>query len=731
MPKLKIALALTAVLILSLTLFQFGTVHADSPQPLHIVIVDRNAASASPERRDLAVSFVGMLSALREGQLIAYIIAGDDALIGPAIAGSPEHKTIYKEVIAGIADDSDAPAADLSASLAHAHEFMRFESAGKGSTAYILSGGDLEGDAPAEGAPLGKTISGFNAQNWQVVSIALPGSSTYAKQFMRTASSGAGGDIFPLTTAQELKGIADSILSTDAKGSLFEIGQGELVSDDVFTATLNIAPSATESSLVFFKQGADGSISLKNPSGIEASANDRALSDVIETPHVLVWTLTDPAPGQWSIDVRGGEGFISAWHYPKNNLSLHIASFDTIPFDRSSEFVAYVSDGSERVQIHNGEMRVTITDAAGQTSTHALNDNGELGDAIAGDAYYSTTVPPLTAEGTYRAKLELYWPEYQHSISTRKDITAKSFPTLDVHLEHTKALVPGERVIIGSAEVKINGQPYAIPVNLLSAHISSDGGDGAIEIMPRNLLNTGHAWEFDIIFTPAVEELHTLLFNLDMQYAARDYRFTTDSVVLSSIVPPAPVVPPAPAPEPPPAPPAAPPPAPVAPVAPVVPPAPEPQPDDYSRIITIAAIAVAGVVAALLVAAAAYIVYGITRPAPYGYLCDDRGELLLDFSAVERTTMTLIRSKNLISGAELGIPELKGLAFYFSKDEVDIRSAQTEPSIRINNRPLIDGEETRIGRQAWIGTQGKLFSLHMTMPETDFEPIIAPGVGGD
>ena len=210
--------------------------------------------------------------------------------------------------------------------------------------------------------------------------------------------------------------------------------------------------------------------------------------------------------------------------------------------------------------------------------------------------------------------------------------------------------------------------------------------------MPRNLLNTGHAWEFDIIFTPAVEELHTLLFNLDMQYAARDYRFTTDSVVLSSIVPPAPVVPPAPAPEPPPAPPAAPPPAPVAPVAPPVPPAPEPQPDDYSRIITIAAITVAGVVAALLVAAAAYTIYGITRPAPYGYLCDDRGELLLDFSAVERTTMTLIRSKNLISGAELGIPELKGLSFYFGKDEVDIRSAQTEPSIRINNRPLIDGE---------------------------------------
>ena len=133
--------------------------------------------------------------------------------------------------------------------------------------------------------------------------------------------------------------------------------------------------------------------------------------------------------------------------------------FDTIPFDRSSEFVAYVSDGSERVQIHNGEMRVTITDAAGQTSTHALNDNGELGDAIAGDAYYSTTVPPLTAEGTYRAKLELYWPEYQHSISTRKDIIAKSFPTLDVHLEHTKALVPASASSLAAPKSRSTASP--------------------------------------------------------------------------------------------------------------------------------------------------------------------------------------------------------------------------------------------------------------------------------
>ena len=125
---------------------------------------------------------------------------------------------------------------------------MKFEGAGKGSTVYLISGGELENESPAEAYPLGDTINAFNHEGWQVVSIALPGSSTYAKDFTRTASGGTGGDVFPLSTPEELKVIADKILSEDAKGRLFEIGQDQLAPSDVFTASLDIPPSTTEAS---------------------------------------------------------------------------------------------------------------------------------------------------------------------------------------------------------------------------------------------------------------------------------------------------------------------------------------------------------------------------------------------------------------------------------------------------------------------------------------------------
>ena len=729
MKKIYTAFALAAILLFSWSVSQTELLRAQNSEPIDIVIVDRHATGMSELNRDLAVSFIGLLSELREDQSIGFLTTGDEDVIGPAVAGSAEHKSTYRDVISRIEDSSSVPVEDLSSFLSHAHEVMKFEGAGQGSTVYVISGGELDGETPVAEYPVGETISALNKEGWQVVSVALPGSSTYAKDFMRTVSGGTGSDIFPLSTPQELKVIADRILSEDAKGSLFEIGQGELAPNDVFTASLKIPPSTTKSSLVFFKQGAAGSLSLQNPSGVKASEGDRALSGVVETPHVVIWTLTDPVPGEWTVDVRGGDGFISAWHYPKNKLDLHFVSYDSIPNDQSTEFVVYISDGVEQVSVPDAELRATIVDSTGHTFTHSLNDNGEYGDAIAGDAYYSATVPPLGSEGEYKVELELHWPQHKHTISTHRSVTAQAFPVLEVNLTHTEALTPGERVIIGAAEVKVNGQPYAIPTSMLSANISSESGEGVIELIPQKLLNTGHAWAFHIVFTPSAEELHTVLFHLNMEYAARDYKFTTDSAVLSSFppppAPPQPVVaqqaPPPPAPEP----------APPAPAPPVIEP-PPPAPEESSDFpLMIAIIAVAGVAAALLTAAMIYIIYGLTRQKPYGYIYDDEGELLVDFSIIQRSFSTLVTHKNLLLGEELGIAELRGLSFFFGKEGVEIRSAQTEPSIRVNNRPLISGEEQSAGNQSWIGTQGKLFSLRLTKPADDTEPAIAPAVGDD
>ena len=94
------------------------------------------------------------------------------------------------------------------------------------------------------------------------------------------------------------------ILREQAKGSLSEIGSGVLSPSEVLTSTFSVAPGTREATLVFFKEGPYGSLRLSNPSGYEASAGDRTMSLVVETPFIVIWRLVDPRPGEWRVDLR-------------------------------------------------------------------------------------------------------------------------------------------------------------------------------------------------------------------------------------------------------------------------------------------------------------------------------------------------------------------------------------------------------------------------------------------
>ena len=309
-------------------------------------------------------------------------------------------------------------------------------------------------------------------------------------------------------------------------------------------------------------------------------------------------------------------------------------------------------------------------------------------------------------EGNYPVKLELYWPEYDHSISTMKTVSAQAFPSVQLSLLHTEELKLAERNLVATALIHIKGQPYAIPTDQLSVEIVSVLADpGILEVLPQSLVNQGQAWGFDIYLTPTNEDLHTLIFNLNMQYAGREYGFTSDSIVVSSLIPPAviePIVV-----VPPPAAVIAPPPAPI-----------------VSRGIPRELYAIPGIIGVALLGWALYL---LTRPKPFGYIYNDQNVLLVDFAEIDRKPGAAFFSKNAVQGAELGVSELDGVSFKFTKDRVELLSGRTEPTVRVDNQPLIEGEQTTIYDHSWIGTQGKLFSFFVSRPSMQ----TAPAVGDD
>ena len=211
----------------------------------------------------------------------------------------------------------------------------------------------------------------------------------------------------------------------------------------------------------------------------------------------------------------------------------------------------------------------------------------------------------------------------------------------------------------------------------------------------------------DIYFTPESDALHTLELRLDLVYAGRPYTYLANSVVLSSVpatVPPVMQVPSS----------VVPPTAPTGPTPEQAPPA----PGNYWGLLTIPAV--------MLVALVGATAYWLTRRSPYGYIFDDKGNMVVDFANLEREGRQKLFSKETVGGREIPIRGLGGVAFTFTKYGVGLQNVEMARNVRVNNLPLVS--QAAIKNETVIGTEGRLYSF-MMLP-TPPTPIGHAG-GGD
>ena len=503
-----------------------------------VIIADRQMIAESEDTIGLAKSLVGLISVLREGQTFLFTSLDEPTdTLGPVIAGDLEFRSFQEQIDAKLVPPETPGNPDLVTALARTYNQLSGERAGARSTVYLLAGGIGAADRLPPIDHLTTLLSLFNDSGWPIVGLAPPGASPDVQQLLTEISARSGGEYFELTMPRGFTALADKILADEAKGSLAEVGQVVLSPGDVLTNTISIAPGTSEATLLFFKEGPFGSLTLSNPEGFEASAGDRAFSSVIETPNVVIWKLMDPAPGHWRVEARGIEGIVSAWHYVANKYGLVLQSFGTVPKDQPSTVVAFVTDGPRKVILNSVSMTARIITPDGTSLAHLLHDDGIAGDVAAGDGYFSATISPLRVEGEHKVELELSWPELDHRISSQAAFRAQAFPSIQLALEHTEDLQPGERSKIATAIVNVKGQPYAISTDELASTLASNAEQpGVLEVTPQVLLDEGRAWLYDVFFTPNEEGLHTLLLQLNTTYAGRPYTFATDSVVLSSMI---------------------------------------------------------------------------------------------------------------------------------------------------------------------------------------------------
>ena len=539
------ALAVGIVALAATQLAPAQGVWADSTRsrPMTIFLVDGAAVRHSDEGANQIKSLISLIATFQNDWPIMFISADEPwQQLGPYGVEDSDFEKVRDELIAKLASPPPGKGWGIPEALSEAHMFMSRRKAGVGSKVYLVTGSSTEADFEGLSDLLSSLVDRFGEMGWSINGVGLPGGSSEVMEFLVSVSETSGGRAFELTVSDGFRELVNAIIIQDARGSLAPISQRVLTPNEVLTSVVAVAPGTSETNVLIFRESPYGSLRLSNPSGFEASAGDRTASSVIETPHVVIWKLTDPVPGNWKIDARGVQGLVSAWEYSVNKYGLVLSSASPLPLDKPAILTGYVEEDGQALVVEGGRLFADVTTPNGATLAIEMKDDGTQGDTTAGDGYFSLILPPLQVQGEYTVDLELSWSEYDHLISAHASFQARPYPAVEVLPLQLIELEPGERTQVAKVLVHVQGEPYPVTVGQLTASLASpDGQEGNLELVPRRLFGDGPASEYEVFFTAAAYGYYTQVFNLSLEYAGRSFSHTSDSFILSSVAPPAPV----------------------------------------------------------------------------------------------------------------------------------------------------------------------------------------------
>lgn len=684
-------LAISLIIGMVTTTAVFADEGAGKPSNrINILMLDMDVTSEE-SGKNMMESLMGLLSTFGVGDYYLSTMDTPEVFYGPYKSGDINFSNINVALDTLVNAHQNGLSVDMPGTLSEAYNFLALGSAPAGSTLYLIGNGEIESDSTYAAKYLDPLSDLFSENDWKITGVTTENSSVSMINVLDRISSNTGSESYLLNATGGLKEITDYLMSKNSLGSLMESGNGNLAVSDVLKTKVNVAPGTKDLTLLFFKNDSSGSLRLNNPNGIEASAGDRTSSRVLETPYAVIWELEDPSPGTWSVDAKGIDGSVSAWHFATNKYRLNLINDKIMPTGEPVTITAYVTD--EGVMVSPGVdavMKATVTGPTGNEVVYSLNDIGKEGDVTAGDGYYSTSIPMSDLAGLYEVVLNLGWSGLDNTLTESREFKTQPFPSLEVTTLNTSQLYAGNTAVVANVLVNVAGEPVAVTPDSITLGSSNEGTDsGILELIPRELTQDGRAWMYDVAFTPKSDGITSLTMSLDINYAGRLHMYVADTLTLDAIK--IPVVPPTPYEN--------------NVVTSVVPnPVIVDQNGGFQIPIELVGIPVA--IAALLLALTLY-QRSLTRP--FGILSNETSNTLVDFTNLKRSRFRSIFTPSVVHGSETGILELDGITFRFNGDRVEMYSVSVSPTVRVDNQPIVG--EVVLKDRTWIGTRGRLFNF--------------------
>jgi len=651
----------------------------DHDSGVTLIAIDLGSTSGSEKDAAVAETALQIISeADRYNGTVALLSYSDEA--GTVIGHSTQDSDLKKSVstlVELIASRAESGGSDQFAALASAFAYLSDVSAPAGSEIFLITARMQDGSQENRDRIIGFADL-FIAEGWKINAVMLPSTTNEARGFLSSIVERTSGRWDDTGTLLGLDMFVNNVLEMD--GDL--VLDLALQSGNTAVQAIEVAPESTRLSVGMVRNSRNASLDLFDPHGVQLGVASN-LATFITTPNLVVATIDRPEPGTWSLRATG-DGFpVLASVDVRSPLELRLVDQPPLQAGLQAVLMAEATvDGVAR-RLPGSVVTATITSPEGTSAVYRLIDNGEGGDALFGDGIYSVVFDASGDQGFSEVILELGWDEYGASVKAIDSFQTEVFPTLQVEPSEGGPVEAGFEIAVGTIKVTVGEYPHPVLPVAITAIITGPTGEsvtGSLRLI--DALEDGTGWKFEVIATPSESGTQTVTAELNAEYVGRS--FNTSGPIAQTVVTVN---------------------YPVAVSLPV-----ETEESESSLLLPI----IGGVLIGLLILSGV-VLFVISRKQvmPYGYIYDDRQELVLDLSSVRRGGIKGMVSKGVISMADAPDLPVPGAMLIFKKTGLERHYDNSYGvTMRLDGRPAERIVQLRDGSR--IGYAGRLFEYTTT-----------------
>ena len=568
----------------------------------------------------------------------------------------------------------------ISGALGEAINELNVTNASEGSTINLVLFDELKIDANEQKIVQSMIDSLYN-KNWKLNVIHKYGTTKSTLDKYSNWSTWGQGILQPIVVPDTIELLVERILQDNAERILKKDFKGIIDKNSLFQKEILVTPGSSELEIVSYTANSEGNISIVSPLNTEGKVTP---SNLVVTPFSKIWRFNNPVPGRWIFKISDYDsGLLSIYHRNKVDYNIDLVSKGPFPTKNSIQLVTNMVKSNDRLISNDAYVELIFDNKI----SYEMNDNGNKGDAVPGDGYYSMILPDVLQPGEYDVSIKFSWPEFGSSISDSTKISFENFPEIKTDVINTTELSLNTNTSIAIIEILLEGEKYYINKDDIKWAFSSDQEKLDITVNPINAIQDGRASKFEIMLSTSDYGKASIVFRLDSTYKNKQFVMYSDTVLIKTISKPV-----------------------QEPVAEIVKEAnsvekiQEKIETQSNFMLTIFIIVAVLIILLIIIFVYALITYSM-KVDTRGYIYDDKNNLLFDINSIKRNLPNKIFQRNQIKGLDFKEDLFKGLEFRFMEGYV-ILINKSGQSVRVNNQPL--SESVEIFGKAWIGIQGKL-----------------------